>query len=66
MKCIDCKHWNLKTSPLRTAGYGLCKAEKDETYRLARTFAPINVCRFGNFSQAPAGTAAVRAKVIAA
>lgn len=64
MKCIDCLHWNLKASPMRAAGFGLCKAETDNTFRLARTFAPTNVCRFGKFTAAPAATVAARVKAM--
>jgi hypothetical protein len=65
MKCLDCKHWNLKGSPLRAAGFGLCKAETEERFRVSRTFAPVNICRFGNFAQATAATVAARGKALA-
>lgn len=65
MTCINCSSWNLKASPMRAAGYGLCKAETDPRFRVARTFSPANVCRFGKFTQAPAATVAARSKVIA-
>lgn len=65
MKCLNCKHWNLKGSPLRAAGYGLCKADKDEATRAARSFSPINICRFERFAQASPATVAAREKALA-
>lgn len=63
--CLQCKHWNLKGSPLRAAGFGLCKADPDERMRAARSFAPTNVCRFRYFAPASAATIAARGRALA-
>jgi hypothetical protein len=63
MTCIQCLHWNLKDSTLRSEGYGLCKTLGPEP--AGRTFSSENACRFGKFEQAPADVVAKREKVIA-
>lgn len=63
MNCLNCSHWDLKHSTLRTAGYGLCKALTPS--QPGRTFSAGNACRFGKFTQAMAEMVARREKVIA-
>lgn len=65
MNCLQCLHWNLKGSPLRTAGFGLCKADPVEHTRAARTFSATNECRFDWFKQAEPATVAAREKALA-
>lgn len=60
MNCGSCTHWDLRHSPLRQEGYGLCKVEPEERMRGARTYSAMNVCRFETFKQAPAATVARR------
>jgi hypothetical protein len=64
MKCQDCVHWDLRGSPLRVHGYGLCKADPDPRFRGARTLSNENVCRIGRFELAKSGTLARRAQVL--
>lgn len=65
MTCIECNHWNLRTSPLRAAGFGQCKADPNEALRAGRTFSSTNVCRMGKFEAAKAVTVERRRKEFA-
>lgn len=64
MNCHQCAHWDLKKSPMRATGFGLCKADKTK-FAAARTFAPTNECRFDAFKQAAPETVAAREKALA-
>lgn len=63
--CIGCANWNLRTSPLRAAGFGQCKADPNEALRAGRTFSGTNVCRMGKFEAAKAVTVERRRKEFA-
>jgi len=63
MNCTQCLHWNLDRSPLRSAGFGLCKVDPDKRLAPGRTFSGLNPCRFGRFTQATAATVARRMAV---
>lgn len=52
MNCLNCLNWNLKDSPLRHAGFGLCKKELDPLFAKARTFSPRSKCNKNQFQQA--------------
>ena len=60
MTCTNCTQWNLKASPMRAHGLGLCKSEPVTPHPGSRTFSGANPCRFGKFAQAPAATVARR------
>lgn len=62
MTCLTCKHWNLKDSPLRADGFGLCDVHPTAALKPANTFAGNTPCRFGRFLPAPAEVIARRAK----
>ncbi|RYF47241.1 MAG: hypothetical protein EOO27_37880, partial [Comamonadaceae bacterium] len=59
--CVACKHWQLKDSPLRADGFGLCDANPSPL-RAGHTFPPNSECRFGKFLPASQETVARRAK----
>lgn len=64
MNCLACVHWNLRESPLRAYGYGLCKADTNPMTSKGHTLNGQNVCRMGKFKQAPSETVARREKVL--
>lgn len=52
MNCGTCKHFDLKNSPTRSVGFGLCQAETNPMMRAGRTLNPQNICRLGKFEKA--------------
>ena len=62
MNCGTCTHWNLKDSPLRAHGFGLCKVQPDPALRAAKTTGAQNVCRLGRFAKADVKVIARREK----
>lgn len=54
MKCMACSNWNLKDSPLRAYGFGLCKKEADPLFYKARTYSLRAKCNKDQFEQASA------------
>lgn len=64
MKCIECQSWNLRESPLRAHGYGLCRADANPLTAKGHTLSGQNICRMGKFKQAPAATVAKRREVL--
>ncbi len=64
MNCGTCTHWNLKGSPTRAAGFGLCKVEPNEMMRAGRMLAPHFACTIGKFVKADAVALARREKAL--
>lgn len=62
MICLQCKHWNLRDSPLRDVGFGLCKANPNAVTRAGQTFAGNTPCRIGKFERATDQQISLRAK----
>jgi hypothetical protein len=60
MNCGQCAQWNLRGSPLRRYGYGLCKVDPDPAMRAAKTSSGASACHTGRFEQAGAVTMARR------
>lgn len=61
--CLSCAHWELKTSPMREHGMGLC-AQEVFPFRQARTFGPTAPCNKAEFTQATPATIAAREKAL--
>lgn len=59
--CLSCRHWNLKDSPLREHGFGLCSVNPSPT-AAGQTFAGNAPCRLKRWEKAPDAVIARRAK----
>lgn len=64
MSCQQCAHWSLKDSPLRSEGFGFCKADKSQ-FAKSRTFSGTNDCRFNQFVQAAPAVVVARERALA-
>ncbi|WP_225784681.1 hypothetical protein [Xenophilus sp. Marseille-Q4582] len=64
--CINCDHWDLKGSPLRSEGFGHCKVEPNDLLRKAKTTSAQNVCRLDRFKPATQRAIDNRVKALAA
>lgn len=62
MNCGTCKNWNLKGSPTRNVGFGLCIVDPNPLMRAGRTLNPQNICRIGKFEKAEPAVIARREK----
>lgn len=63
MNCGACSHWELKGSPMRAAGMGLC-AKEQGLFARARTFSPTALCNKRQFEQATPAVIAAREKAL--
>ena len=62
MNCGTCKHLNLKDSPGRSYGMGLCSIEPNPLMRAGRTLNPQSLCRLGKHEKADPKVIARREK----
>lgn len=58
--CIDCKHWSLKSSHLRSIECGLCAFEKNK----ARTYPAMYPRECGRFAAAEANVIGLRRRAL--
>lgn len=65
MNCGICRHWNLKDSPTRSVGFGLCNADPYPQFRAARTLSMQNICRIQRFEKADVKVIVRREKELA-
>jgi hypothetical protein len=63
MTCGTCTQWELKASPMRAIGMGLCFREVG-VFRRARTFSPAAPCNKERFEKAAPATLAARTKAL--
>ncbi|WPB58623.1 hypothetical protein [Xylophilus sp. GOD-11R] len=64
MNCGTCIHWELKGSPMRAVGMGMCAREVG-VFRRARTFGPEALCGKKQFQQAAPAVVKAREKALA-
>jgi hypothetical protein len=66
MNCGTCKNWDLKGSPLRSAGFGRCKVEPDLARRAGHTTGSQFWCLIGQYVKAPVAVIARRERELSA
>jgi hypothetical protein len=60
--CGVCRHFDLKNSPTRSMGFGLCTVDPNPLMRAGRTLNPQCICRLGKFEKADPKVIARREK----